>query len=162
MRIRRSLSRGRRLSVAAITGLLVLAADQASKAWAATLPYDRFVPVVDRVAGFGLIRNTGAAFSTLSGRNGLLTIATVVVLLVIGWLLYRGTVSTVFTAISLGAMLGGGVGNLADRVRLGSVVDFIDLRFWISDFNLADVAIRLGAAVLVLSVILGERRREPG
>lgn len=162
IQIRRPLSRRRRLGIAATTALLVLAADQASKAVAATLPYDRFIPVIDHVAGFGLIRNSGAAFSTLSGRNGLLTVAAILVLLVIAWLLYQGTVSSALTAISLGAMLGGGLGNLVDRIRLGAVVDFIDLRFWISDFNLADVAIRLGAIVLVLSVIFGGRRRPAG
>lgn len=153
----RSIPRRRRLIVAAVTGLVVLAADQASKAWAlASLPYDRMVRVIPHWFGFGLVRNSGAAFGSLAGRNGLLTVVTAGLLVVFAWLLYRGSLSTPLAAISLGAVLGGGLGNLIDRIRLQSVTDFIELRPWPAVFNLADVAIRLGAVLLVVSVFLRE------
>ena len=156
----RPVSRRRRLALAGATGLLVLAADQASKAWAsASLPYDRLVSIVPHWFGFGLIRNSGAAFGSLSGRNGLLTIVTAGLLIVFAWLLLRGSLPTPLAALSLGAVLGGGLGNLIDRIRLQSVTDFIELRPWPADFNLADVAIRLGAVLLVASALLAESRR---
>lgn len=163
-RMGRSISRRRRLVLAGATGLLIVAADQASKAWAsASLPYDRVVTVIPYWFGFGLIRNSGAAFGSLSGRNGLLTVLTAGLLVVFAWLLYRGSLSTPLAAISLGAVLGGGLGNLIDRIRLQSVTDFIELRPWPAVFNLADVAIRLGAVLLVVSVFLRESRRpRPG
>ncbi len=52
--------------------------------------------------------------------------------------------------------LGGALGNLLDRVRLGSVVDFIDFKIW-PVFNLADTAIVLGVAILAFYLLLGER-----
>jgi signal peptidase II len=160
---RRSISRRRRLVLAGGVGLSVLAADQASKAWASrSLPYDRLVRIVPGWFGFGLIRNSGAAFGALSGRDQLLTVVTACLIVVFAWLLLRGSVSGWMAAASLGAVLGGGLGNLVDRVRLGSVVDFIELRPWPADFNLADVAIRVGAVLLLVSVFLqGARRPRP-
>jgi signal peptidase II len=66
------------------------------------------------------------------------------------------------TAVGLGLVLGGAVGNLTDRLIRGEgfsgeVVDFIDLQVW-PVFNLADTGIVLGAAVLLLSSLRGERR----
>jgi len=138
----------------------VLAADQATKAWASSnLPYDRLVPVIPHWFGFGLLHNSGAAFGSLGGRNQVLTLVTIGLLVAFAWLLFRGALYGPLAAVSLGAVLGGGLGNLADRVRLGSVVDFIQLRPWPADFNLADVAIRAGAVLLVASVFLQRSRR---
>jgi signal peptidase II len=153
-------SQRRLLLLALATAAIVLLVDQATKLWArASLPYDRFVPVIPHWFGWGLISNTGAAFGSLSGRNGLLTIATSVLLVVIVLLLVRGTLSDPLTALALGALLGGGLSNLLDRLRLASVVDFIEFRPWPSDFNLADVAIRAGALALVVSLVIHELRR---
>jgi len=153
-------ARRRRLLLAVSVAILVFAADQASKAWASSnLPYDRLVTVIPHWFGFGLLRNTGAAFGSLSGRNLVLTVVTAALLLVFAWLLFRGALSGWLAAVSLGAILGGGLGNLIDRLRLGSVVDFIELRPWPADFNLADVAIRVGAVLLVASVFLQRSRR---
>ena len=164
MNPRGSIGRRRRLLLAGGVAFLVFAADQASKAWAsASLPYDHLVTVIPHWFGFGLLRNSGAAFGSLSGRNEFLTIVTAALLAVFAWLLFRGVLSGSRAAVSLGAVLGGGLGNLVDRLRLGSVVDFIELRPWPADFNLADVAIRVGAVLLVASVFLqGTRRRRPG
>ncbi len=65
----------------------------------------------------------------------------------------------VLAAAALGAVAGGAAGNLIDRVRLGSVIDFIEVRFWPTDFNLADAAIRLGVLLFILTLLLDRRRR---
>ena len=55
-------------------------------------------------------------------------------------------------AAALGAVAGGATGNLIDRVHLGTVIDFIEVHFWPTDFNLADAAIRLGVVVIPATV----------
>ena len=62
-------------------------------------------------------------------------------------------------AVALGAVAGGATSNLIDRVRLGSVIDFIEVHLWPTDFNLADAAIRLGVLVFVLTLLFGRSRR---
>ncbi len=145
--------------LAAVAALVVLAVDQASKGWAqASLPNDRSVFVVPHWLAFRLRFNSGASFSFLSGHNGLLAVVTLVLLLAIAVALRRGLAGGVAMALGLGAILGGGASNLLDRVRLSAVVDFIQFRLWPADFNLADVAIRVGALTLVLAVVLRQLR----
>ncbi|HYM49048.1 MAG TPA: signal peptidase II [Candidatus Limnocylindrales bacterium] len=159
-RVLPSPSRSRRITLGLIVAVAVLAADQASKAWArSSLPRGKFVPVLDHWFGFGLISNSGAAFSSLSGRNGLLAVLSTALLALVAVLLLWGALPGRSGAVALGAILGGGVGNLVDRLRVQSVDDFVVLRPWPSDFNLADASIRLGALLLIASVVLTEVRR---
>jgi len=66
-------------------------------------------------------------------------------------------------AAALGAVGGGAISNLADRVRLGAVVDFIRVRGWPTDFNIADAGIRIGVVAFVVALLLEWRhRRRPG
>ena len=100
-----------------------------------------------------LARNTGAAFSRFVGQGpliGLLAIGIVAVLL------WQGrTVGSRTGAVALGLILGGALGNLADRAfrgggfMQGAVVDFIDLRWW-PVFNVADSCVVIGAILLVI------------
>jgi lipoprotein signal peptidase len=55
--------------------------------------------------------------------------------------------------VALGAIVGGALGNLVDRVRFGAVTDFIEVRVWPTDFNLADAAIRLGVVVFLIALL---------
>ena len=58
--------------------------------------------------------------------------------------------------VALGLVIGGSISNLADRVRLGYVTDFLDLRYWPA-FNLADSFIVIGVAILLAALVLAER-----
>ena len=93
------------------------------------------------------VTNTGAAFGLFQDQGTLFSI--VAILVVAGILVfYRHLPPDRFwLRVSLGLQLGGAVGNLLDRVRLGSVVDFIDFKIW-PVFNLADLAIVMGVAIL--------------
>lgn len=136
-------------------GVLIL--DQWSKHWASTsLTYREPVPLT---SWFDLLlaHNTGAAFSFLADAGGwqrwfftLITVAVSVVLVV--WL-SRLPRYRIWLGMALGLILGGGLGNLWDRIQLGYVVDFISLHYggwyWPA-FNVADSAISAGAAILVL------------
>jgi len=112
-----------------------------------------------------LAHNYGAAFSFLSSAGGwqrgfFVTLASVVSVILLVWLL-RLPRREWLTGLGLALVLGGALGNLADRVRLGYVVDFIDVHFrgWhYPAFNVADSAITCGVALLILDVFLISRR----
>lgn len=102
-----------------------------------------------------LTRNPGSAFGLLV-PFWMAIVLTLVVLVAMAWYVYRQRASLPpGRAPALGLVLGGAVGNLADRLRFGSVTDFIDLRVW-PVFNLADIAITAGVALLAWQVV---RRR---
>lgn len=137
------------LLAAAVVGL-----DQLTKAWAAdALAGGREIPVIPGYLVLSLVHNRGSAFGMFQG--GAVALA-VVALFAIGLIVYiehRGLSGwAVRTAVAL--QLGGAVGNLIDRVRFQYVIDFIELdwkgrNIW-PVFNLADMAITAGTAILVL------------
>ena len=137
----------------------VVAVDQGTKALATSLidPGDR-VEVLPFLA-FENVRNKGVAFG-LGGDISAALIGVTIVLLVglLVFLAFRGG-SGWLVWLPAALVLGGALGNLADRVRDGAVTDFIDLPLW-PTFNLADVAITLGVLLLLLDVERSENRRE--
>ena len=135
--------------------LLLLLADQTSKYLAsATLAYGESVPVT---SFFNWVHrhNTGAAFSILAGAGGwqkpLLVGLTLIISILLVYWLWRSP-SVLSCRIALSAILGGALGNVMDRLRLGYVEDFLDFHYaqwhWPS-FNLADVWIFLGVALFI-------------
>jgi signal peptidase II len=136
----------------------VVAIDQGSKAIATSL-----VSRGDRVEVLPFlhienVRNKGVAFGLGGDISAVLIGATIVAL--IGLLVYlaaRGR-GGVLVWLPAALLIGGALGNLADRVRDGAVTDFIDLPLW-PTFNLADVAIVAGVLLLLLDVERSETRR---
>jgi len=145
---------------------LVVALDQGTK-WMAEAALDPYLPV-PLVPSFNLtlMYNEGAAFSFLAGAGGwqrwffaglgtLITIA-------LGVWLHRLKATERVTAIGIGLVIGGAVGNLIDRILTGRVVDFIDVYYagwhWPA-FNLADSAISVGVALLLIATL---REGHPG
>jgi signal peptidase II len=92
--------------------------------------------------------NAGLAFGIGQGHGVVLVVTIIALALVLLWFALDPARPGLWLAVGL--LAGGAIGNLADRVRVGAVTDFIDPPFW-PTFNLADVAITLGAIVLVLS-----------
>lgn len=133
---------------------LVFFADQASKVFVCrSLSMGEFVSLVGSVFGIRLTANTGAAFS-LFASGGTLLIA--ITLIAIGMILYYARrVSHAHRLVlpALALQLGGALGNLVDRVRLGHVIDFIYTSFW-PTFNVADVAITVGVGLLCYSLLV--------
>ena len=142
----------------------MLAADQASKAWArASLPREQDVTVIPGWLWFRLISNSGATLGLLSGHNWFLVAVSMLVVAAVTVIIVRGHAPGALGAAALGAIAGGAISNLADRVRLGAVVDFIQVRGWPTDFNLADAGIRIGVVAFVVAILLAwRRRRRPG
>lgn len=145
-------SRGWTLALATVG--VVVAADQATKAWALT-SLERY----ERVNVFfgidlTLVKNTGIAFGALSGNGPLVLIAVAVAMT--GLLAYfAANMERPGLWLPVGGIFGGALGNLADRVRIDGVTDFIDPVLWPA-FNLADVCIVLGV-LGVLYVAEGRR-----
>jgi signal peptidase II len=137
---------------------VVVALDQGTKALASSLVTrgDR-VEVLPFLA-FENVRNRGVAFGLGGDISAVFIGATIVFLL--GFLVYLafrgGTGWLVWLPAAL--LIGGALGNLADRVRDGAVTDFIDLPLW-PTFNLADVAITVGVLLLLIDVERSEGQR---
>jgi signal peptidase II len=113
-------------------------------------------PPIDLIPGVVRLHyttNTGGAFGLFGGQAWLFFVATVVVCLVIATASTR--LSSASTAVGMGLILGGALGNLTDRLVRGprGVVDFIDFRVW-PVFNVADSAIVIGAIVIAVAGIV--------
>jgi len=148
---------------------VVLVLDQLSKAVAsASLEYASPV-VVTSFFNWTLLHNTGAAFSFLSNAGGwqrgfFSHIAVAISLVIIVWMA-RLPASARRQLVAMALVLGGALGNLWDRILHGFVVDFIQLHYggyyWPA-FNIADSAICVGAAILIIdSLFPGREQLEP-
>ena len=152
----------RTTSIVLGTAAAVLVIDQLTKAWAQRSLDDGPIHIIWTL-DLRLVINTGAAFSSGQGMGWLIGLLALGVVLVL--LRYRSRPSTPFAAVALGAVLGGALGNLADRLfrgdgwLQGGVIDFIDLNWW-PVFNVADIAVTLG--VIGLLVTLGTTRSPDG
>jgi len=108
------------------------------------------------------VHNSGIAFGFFSSATSIVIVVTAIA---VGWMLLffsRSGARHPVLPVALGLVLGGSLGNLLDRVRLGYVTDFLDFRFWPA-FNLADVFIVVGVAALFGALAGGDRskRRPP-
>lgn len=101
------------------------------------------------------VTNTGAAFGLFTNQSMFLLVTTLIGLSAIVAYYVFPPVNTPSLTISLGLQLGGALGNLVDRLRLGHVTDFLDFRVW-PVFNVADSAIVVGVAVLGMFLLWGD------
>jgi signal peptidase II len=139
----------RRPVVAAVVAAAVVAADQLTKSWAEHRLVNGPVHVIWKL-DLELSYNTGSSFGLARGWAPV--IAGLAILFVAGLVVGLRRVRTVGLAVALGLVLGGAVGNLADRLfrsHHGGVVDFIDFHFW-PTFNVADSSLVIGVILVVL------------
>ena len=136
----------------AAVALGTVALDQVSKALAVSLlDPGASVRVVPGVLSFTYTTNTGAAFGLLRGNSQLIFMAALLVtVLLLAWFFLAGESLGPWTFVGLALITGGAVGNLADRLFRGNVVDFLDLGWW-PVFNVADAAIVAGVIIVLLS-----------
>ncbi|MEW6720154.1 MAG: signal peptidase II [Thermodesulfobacteriota bacterium] len=153
-----------------LTAALLAAADQATKAWV-VIALPPYLPreVVPGLLDLVYVRNTGVAFSLLAGLGGgwvkplliAATLAAMAALLFYLWRLPRKGAAP----YAVGLVLGGAAGNLVDRARLGYVIDFIDLHlrgFHWPTFNVADIGISVGVALLIADMVFVKDLPLPG
>jgi signal peptidase II len=150
---------------AAAVAVAVVAADEGSKVWALSrLAGGRVIAVPGGWLELRLISNPGAAFSIGGGATWLFTIFAVAAVAIVPWFAARARSRV--EVVALGLLLGGAAGNLADRLfrapaaGRGRVVDFIDYHGLFIG-NVADIAIVVGACLLVVLAVTPLGRRQP-
>jgi signal peptidase II len=157
--------RGRAAAWLLLSAAIVLA-DQLTKSYITQhfgeFEFTRVLPVLDITR----MHNVGAAFSFLASASGwqrwfFIVLAVVVSIAITAWLcrLPRGTHGLLAAGLAL--VLGGALGNVIDRIRLGHVIDFIHFhwdRAYFPAFNVADSAITVGAALLLLDALFEPKR----
>ncbi len=140
-----------------VIGLIVVV-DQVSKHLVVTrMAYGETLSLVPNILSLTHVRNFGAAFG-LFYRQRALFMGAMLVLVVAVAVLWKEIVRVGSSAVWASAcVLGGALGNFLDRIRLGYVVDFVDVGFW-PVFNVADSAIVVGTAVLSYVILRAELR----
>lgn len=136
----------------AIIVLFTLLVDQASKYLITSRMYHgESLAVFPPVFYITYVLNPGAAFGMLANQTTFFIVVSLLVIIGVSVGYRYLPRERVWTHVALGLVVGGALGNLIDRVRLGLVIDFLDFRVW-PVFNLADTAIVTGAVLLVLDV----------
>ncbi len=141
-----------------IVAVLAVALDQVSKYLAVAYLKDIVTfPVIENVLHFTYVENRGAAFGMLSGHRWVFMVASVVgIIALIVWLAVS-KIKSRWMQCAIALVIGGGIGNMIDRVRLEYVIDFIDCRFIdFYVFNIADSCVCVGCAMVILAVIIDE------
>ena len=144
-------------------GIFIIAIlDQAAKLFAAgLLPSVKTIPILESVFHLTYVENTGAGFGVFAGHTWILTALTfLIIVFVVAYVtVKRPKNRTLLTSLTF--MMGGAVGNLIDRVRIGFVIDFFD--FTLIDFpvfNIADCFITVGAVIFAIYVIFLSDKKE--
>lgn len=117
------------------------------------------IPIIPQVFHLTYIQNPGAAFGVLAHRTSFFIVITILMIIGISIFYFRIERQNYFLRVGLALQVGGAVGNLIDRVRLGKVVDFLDFRVW-PIFNLADSAIVIGVALICWEIIKSEKKEK--
>ncbi len=160
------MNRYQRASIWAVAMIIV---DQATKLWASSamevwtgktvIPgFFNLVHVLNRGAAWGFLDS-----ENISWQRPLFIIVALIALGFIGYMLKTTEASDTWMITGLGMIAGGAVGNLIDRVQIGAVVDFLD--FYVGDyhwpaFNIADCALTVGAACILISMFLNRPQKE--
>lgn len=154
--------------VSLLSGLLVVALDQLTKIWVLnSFTLFESKTIISGFFSLTYVTNTGAAFGFLAGDHGpwrhlFFVVVALVALVVLGFA-FRHFRDRLPYVVAIGMIGGGALGNLIDRLRLGSVVDFLD--FYISGwhwpaFNVADSAITCGVGLFLIENYLAEREKQ--
>ena len=159
------MSRSQKFSTVTILGVaaIVLVLDQLSKRWvSASLLPDTPYHVIKNILDWKYLQNINGAFG-LFGSNPIVLIGLAIVVLVVFAFLFREAAErSLLVRVAFGMIVGGAIGNIADRLQYHYVIDFIavlGIPFWNYTFNVADACITTGVILLVLSSLVKPRRR---
>jgi signal peptidase II len=148
--------------------IVVVVLDQLTKAWilnGLSLREVGQVEILPPLLNFTYVENTGVSFGLFGGGEArwVLTAFSIVVAGGLAWWALKAERRLLVAAIGL--VIGGAIGNVIDRIRFGYVVDFVDFSGtgvfpWV--FNVADSAITVGVALLILDSVMSERKPDVG
>jgi signal peptidase II len=145
-----------------LTGIILVASvilDQATKKWASDALKSGSIKVIGNFLRFTYAENKGAAFSILQNQRIFFIIITLIMMAVLAYI-YFGSKTSRPSKISIVMIAGGAAGNFIDRVRLGYVVDFIDVRFGsfynFPIFNIADSFVVCGTILMIILIFINK------
>ncbi len=141
----------------------VIAFDQVSKYYIQTnMDLNNSISVIEGLFSITYIQNTGAAFSILQGKTVILILLQVFVILsIVVYVFFKKNTLHWTLKVSLAFIVGGGLGNLIDRISYGYVVDFLHFHFW-PIFNIADISVCVGCGLLIIYVFMIEGKEKNG
>ena len=146
-----------------LAAAVLVGVDQLIKRWAtAVLLPKTAMTLIPGVLELRYFLNDGMAFSMLAGKQKLLIAVTSLMLLGVLWMFFARKL-TPLERVAWTLVLGGGIGNLIDRIfRDGLVVDYLDVKlFHFAVFNFADCCVVVGVVLLAWYLLFGERRQKP-
>lgn len=145
-----------------ILGIIVLILDIVTKLVAIqNLQGVNTVPIWQDVFHFTYVENRGIAFGMFENARLFFIVATIVILVILSYLYIKTEYRTKWLKIGTALIYGGAIGNFIDRIARGFVVDFLDFRIInFPVFNVADIAVCVGAAMLVIHFFISEKRTE--
>ena len=147
--------------ITTIIAVILIAVDRITKKWAAQALASGDIAVIDKVLYFRYTENTGVAFSMFSDNRWVLVGITSVMLIVALAFFLSGKIKDKLELFALSLIIAGGVGNLIDRLSLGYVIDFIDVRIInFAIFNVADMCITIGAILVCIAAFAAEKREK--
>ena len=124
------------------------------------------IEVLENLFNITYVRNKGAAFGILSGANEslrvpfFLVVSTIAIAVII-YMIYSYKEESKIFPLSLALILGGAIGNAIDRIRIGEVIDFLDVHWYEHHwpaFNVADAAICIGVAFLIINMLFEKEK----
>jgi signal peptidase II len=152
------MSRTTSTGLALALALSIFLADQALKRLVeGSMWLGESIPVIPNILHLTYAKNAGGAFGILGSQSGVLLLGSAVAIAFVLWTLLQGPPSRA-TVFGCGLILGGAAGNLLDRLTVGQVTDYVDLRVW-PVFNAADAAIVVGVAILLLAALRSKADR---
>ena len=138
--------------------LLIIGLDQLTKSWIESiLQLHESIELIPGFFSLTYARNTGAAWSMLAGQMTFFIVLTSAVLCGLIWLMVKTPKESTWTRISFSLIMGGAIGNFIDRISFGYVRDFLDFILFGYDFpifNVADMALCIGVALLALVMLM--------
>ena len=147
--------------ISTIIAVVLVAVDQVIKNWAAETLTKGEISVIEDVLYLKYAENTGVAFSMFSDNRWVLIGVTSIMLVAVLAFFLSGKVTEKLEIFSLSLLLSGGVGNLIDRISLGYVIDYIDVRIInFAIFNFADICICVGAFLLCVAVYFSDKKEK--
>lgn len=132
---------------------LVLLLDQGTKYFVQNIMQEgQSIPVINDVFHITYVLNPGAAFGILANKTFFFILVSIFVISLVTYF-YRSIPKHLWLLrVGLALQVGGALGNLIDRIRIGKVVDYFDFRFW-PVFNIADMCIVIGVGVLLVEIL---------
>lgn len=135
-------------------GIFLAIIDQLIKFWVnANLKEVGSISIIDNLLSFTYVENRGVAFGSFAGNRWIFVVLTIILILGIIIYMFKNRPQSKIFYISVALILGGGIGNLIDRIMLGYVIDYISFSFFPPVCNFADYCITVGTVILMIYVL---------